>query len=65
MTECDIDWESWALGMCTLLDLAELADDMDEVQRICKMRFKLAEEHGVTVEICEPASPDNVIQLFR
>lgn len=54
--ERDIDWESWSMGMCTLLDLVESADDMDEVQRLCKLRFELAEEHGMTVKIGGSAS---------
>lgn len=41
--------EEWCKAMCHLLDRIELAEDMDEVKRLCSMRFRIAKDHGVTV----------------
>ena len=50
-----MDWQAWALDMCTLLDRIEtVADDPEKVRLLTADRFVLAEKHGAVVEIMEP-----------
>ncbi len=50
-----MDWEAWALDMCTLLDRIEtVADEPEKVRLLTADRFVLAEKHGAVVEIMEP-----------
>ena len=58
MSESDkMDWQAWALDMCTLLDRIEfVSDDSEAVHKLCQGRFGLARKHGLTVEITGFAS---------
>ena len=50
----EMNWELWALDMCSLLDKIEaVADDEDRVLELVHGRFAMAEGHGLTIEICE------------
>ena len=47
---------AWAVGMCTLLDeIEQVADDEEAVRALCRARFRVAEENGVTIEFLGPA----------
>ena len=96
----DVDYQSWAISLATLLDAVEIAagggqaretimgqpartliqrlrdnshgdegdlsllsddaevaaDVLDEVRKLCRSRFDIAEEHGMTVEFGGPTS---------
>lgn len=61
MTDAEINWESWALAMCCLLDAIELhADDEDSVRQLVRGRFALAEHHGLQVEMLGPPATATV-----
>lgn len=50
-----MDWERWALAQTDLLDRIEaVADDEEAVRVLCRGRFELAEQHGLTVEFLGP-----------
>lgn len=50
-----MDWEAWALDMCSLLDRIEtVADEPEKVRVLTAGRFTLAEKPGAVVEIIEP-----------
>ena len=52
-----LDWQGWALDMCTLLDRIEaVCDDPEAVHKLCRERFTLGEKHGLTFEIIGLAS---------
>lgn len=54
----DVDYEAWAMDMCTLLDRVEVAADgseeaihaLKEIRKLCRSRFNVARRHGLTVE---------------
>lgn len=57
MNEQEMDWKSWALNMCDLLDEIEIhRDDPEKVHILCHERFVLAEKHGLTVEFLGPGN---------
>jgi hypothetical protein len=45
-----VGYEEWALGMCGLLDEIERISDDKDVRALCRHRFALAEQHGLTIE---------------
>jgi len=46
-----IDYEAWAIELCTLLDrIEEEAFCADDVRELCRQRFAIAEKHGLTVQ---------------
>lgn len=50
----DIDWKAWALAMCSLLDAIEDAiykGDRDTALALVGGRHKLAQDHGLKVQI--------------
>ena len=53
-----VDYEAWALAMCTLLDrIEQAADSADDVRGLCQQRFAIAKQHGLTVQFLgEPGS---------
>lgn len=45
-----VDFEAWALEMCSLLDAIEIAaDDADRVRNLVRGRFDIAEKYGLKV----------------
>ncbi len=53
----EVDYEKWAIAMCSLLDrIEDVADDEDAVLKLCRGRFELAEEHGLEVDFLGPTS---------
>ena len=53
----EVNYEAWAVALCTLLDHIEMsADDPDKVRSLCKERFEIAENYGLTVEMGFPVS---------
>ena len=46
-----MDWQAWALDMCSLLDRIEAVADQEEVRELCAGRFDIAREHGIEVQI--------------
>lgn len=44
-----VNYKGWAVAMCSLLDLIESAESLEEVRELCESRFKLAEQYGVEV----------------
>ncbi len=51
-----VDFEAWAVALCTLLDKIELlvlnseyTDDMAEVGELSRQRHDIAREHGLDV----------------
>ncbi len=48
----DIDWEAWAVDMCSLLDRIELVSgDEQAVRDLCAGRFDMARKHGLEVKM--------------
>ena len=53
----ELDWQAWALDMCSLLDrIQRVRDDPEAVWKLCEGRFDLARNHGITVEMTGLAS---------
>ena len=53
----DIDYKAWALDLCALLDeIEKRSDDADKVYELLRLRFKLAEKHGMKVLMLGPAN---------
>jgi hypothetical protein len=53
----DMNWEAWAIDMCSLLDRIELLhDDGEAVYELCQGRFDMAREHGLEVQMLGPTS---------
>ena len=50
MAEPYVDLELLVDALLTILDLIEIQNNSPEIDRLCKMRFLLAEELGLTVE---------------
>ena len=44
-----VDYEAWAVDLCTLLDRIELANDDSEIATLLDQRFALAEKHSMSV----------------
>jgi len=57
----DVDYEAWALEMCSLLDAIEMAaNDPARVRQLVRGRFDIAEKHGLKVIMSGPsAGPNN------
>ena len=47
----DVNWEGWALDMCSLLDRIETTTDDEKTRTLCQDRFELARRHGLDVEM--------------
>ena len=57
----DVDYQNWALAMCCLLDAIEIhADDEAMVRELVWQRFRLAEQHGLRVEMLGPPTSGRV-----
>lgn len=60
MSDDAIDWEAWALAMCTLLDAIDCAachdESLEHTQDLVRSRFALAADFGVSVRRAGPAS---------
>ena len=44
-----VNYEDFALQLCTLLDKIEAQTDIDLVHELCKRRFAIAKSCGITV----------------
>lgn len=48
----DVDYEEWAISMCTLLDAIEKAlrdHDIDRAKKLVMGRFDIMEKHGLEI----------------
>ena len=55
----DIDYRSWALMLCVLLDRIEAAETLEESQELCRQRFDIARQHGLeTLMVGQDATPE-------
>ncbi len=46
----EIDYQAWAVDLSSVLDAIEqVADDEEAVRRLCRFRFRLARQHGLTI----------------
>lgn len=45
-----VDYESWAQHLSTLLDRIECETNDLHAYRLCKQRFEIARQYGMTVE---------------
>ncbi|HDZ21919.1 hypothetical protein LCGC14_0784360 [marine sediment metagenome] len=59
----EIDYQAWALELCTLLDAVEQEiqwssddDSLNRARKLVRGRFEIAEKHGVAVVLREPGS---------
>ena len=61
-----VDYEGWALAMCSLLDEIERCagdelirprDMPHRIEELCSMRFNLAEKHGLEVRFLVISEP--------
>ena len=49
MSDTPVNYEDYAIKLCTLLDLIEAQEDIDRVHELCKRRFSIAESCGINV----------------
>ena len=50
MPSDDVDFQAWGADLSTILDAIEqVADDEEAVRRLCRFRFRIAEQHGLTI----------------
>ena len=55
-----VDYEAWAVEMCTLLDAIEIAlseDDPDWAKLLVAGRFEIAERNGLTIHHMGQGAP--------
>jgi len=74
--EAVVNYEEWALDMCSLLDriemvandLATIIPEVEEISALAQGRFSLAEKHGfrvVLMEWTESRPESSIIFLFE
>ena len=45
-----VDYQAWAVDLLSVLDAIEqVADDEEAVRRLCRFRFTIARQHGLTI----------------
>ena len=50
MEKPSVNYEAWAVDLCSLLDRIEMvADDEEAVRELCHGRFALDEKHGLEI----------------
>jgi hypothetical protein len=44
-----IDYKTWALDLCSLLDEIEMRNEDEDLEELLRYRFEIAEGHGFIV----------------